>query len=92
MLADKLINGQPYIPKARPLEDDPNFWRRAHENGLGEWLEQDLYEYVDALATKFINTLCNDNVEDSVLLNNLRQIAVGGKQTNPLNLAVLYSS
>ncbi|KJA17498.1 hypothetical protein HYPSUDRAFT_192134 [Hypholoma sublateritium FD-334 SS-4] len=76
LLAERLINGQPYTPKARPLEDDPNFWETARKDGLGEWLEQDLYEYVNELVKQFINTLHVDMVDDSIILQNLRQIAL----------------
>ncbi|KJA23435.1 hypothetical protein HYPSUDRAFT_137760, partial [Hypholoma sublateritium FD-334 SS-4] len=44
LLAAKLIDGQAYNPKARPLEDNPDFWETSRNKGLGEWLEQDLYE------------------------------------------------
>ena len=74
MLADKLINDQPYMPKARPVGDNPVFWKNARVNGLGDWLEHDLYEYIDTLVKGFVDTA---NVG---LLENLLQTASWGKQ------------
>jgi hypothetical protein len=49
-----LSNNTKYTPKARPLDDDPLFWVHAHENGLGDWLELDLYEYTETLVERLI--------------------------------------
>jgi len=31
-----LSNNRRYTPKARPLDDSPDFWEEARENGLGD--------------------------------------------------------
>ena len=62
------------MPKARPVGDDPVFWQNARANGLGNWLEHDLYEYIDTLVKGFVDTA---NVG---LLENLLQTASWGKQ------------
>ncbi|KJA17515.1 hypothetical protein HYPSUDRAFT_124978, partial [Hypholoma sublateritium FD-334 SS-4] len=56
LLAEELFNSEPYTPKARPVGDDPSFWQTARENGLGQWLELDLYEYIDNLVKSFVNS------------------------------------
>ena len=72
MLAGKLKSE--YTPKARPLDDDPSFWDRAHKEGLRHWLALDLDDAVRAHVKKFIKE------HDSTVWENLRQIATwGGK-------------
>ena len=69
-----MINiGERYMPKARPVEDDPGFWENARTQGLGEWLELDLYEYIDDLVKRFV---ASPNV---TLLDHLHQTALWGK-------------
>jgi hypothetical protein len=36
------------------LNDDPNFWENVRKNGLGNWLELDLYEYTQTLVERLI--------------------------------------
>lgn len=67
-----------YIPKARPLEDDPSFWQTVGKQTLGKWLELDLYQYVDENVEKFINTLQGNTVDGGAVFQDLRQIALGG--------------
>jgi len=50
-----LSNNINYTPKARPLDDNRNFWENARKNGLGDWLERDLYEYTLTLVEKLIS-------------------------------------
>ena len=50
-----LSNNTNYTLKACPLNDDPNFWENARKNGLGPWLELDLYEYTHTLVEKLID-------------------------------------
>ena len=71
--AGELINGQPYIPKARPVGDDPGFWNTARADGLGDWLELDLYEYIDNLVKGFVEHPSIASLED------LHRTAVWGK-------------
>ena len=49
-----LSDNKKYAPKARPLSNDPNFWENARKNGLGDWLEHDLYEYTYTLVERLI--------------------------------------
>ncbi|KIM35804.1 hypothetical protein M413DRAFT_14372 [Hebeloma cylindrosporum] len=49
-----LSNQTTYTPKARPSDDDPRFWANARENGLGDWLELDLYDHTQTLVKRFI--------------------------------------
>ena len=49
MLSDKAK----YTPKARPLDDNPNFWDKGL-TGLGDWLESDLYEDTQTLVKNLI--------------------------------------
>ncbi len=74
LLADKLINGQAYTPKACPVGDNPVFWQNARKHGLGQWLELDLYEYIDKLVKGFVDML------DIDLLECLNQTASWRKQ------------
>ena len=62
-----------YTPKARPLDDDPSFWETAREEGLGDWLELDLYDLVRTHVEKFITE------HDSTVWQTLRQTATWGK-------------
>ncbi|EDR04371.1 uncharacterized protein LACBIDRAFT_304576 [Laccaria bicolor S238N-H82] len=52
LLAGNLTPG--YTPQARPLDDDLLFWERVREEGLGNWLELDLFDAVRAHVEKFI--------------------------------------
>ena len=52
LLAGKLKSE--YTPKARPLDDDPSFWETARREGLGNWLELDLYDAVRTKVEEFI--------------------------------------
>ena len=63
MLAGNLKTG--YTPKARPLDDNPSFWEKAREEGLGDWLELDLYDAVRAHVENFITK--NDSTEWQIL-------------------------
>lgn len=67
------------------MEGGPDFWKTVRERGLGKWLEQDLYEYVDELVKRFISTLHINEVDDRVISQILRQIALGGMPTHPEN-------
>ena len=49
-----LTNDTNYTPKARPLNDDPKFWENTCKNGLGDWLELDLYEYTQTLVERLM--------------------------------------
>ena len=57
------------------MGDDATFWQNSRENGLGDWLELDLYEYIDKLVKGFVDTLDVDKLE------NLSQAASWRKQT-----------
>ena len=67
-----LSNNTNYTPKARPLNDDPNFWENARKNGLGDWLELDLYEYTQSLVERLIGE------RPGTALQALRQTAMWG--------------
>lgn len=72
-------NGEPYTPKARPLQDDPSFWQMARQGKeLRSWLVLDTYEHIDSLVERFVDEL------DSDLLPSLHQIASWSKQTSLL--------
>jgi hypothetical protein len=77
MLTDK--TRREYTPKARPLDDDPNFWENARTTGLRDWQERDLYEYTESLV-KSLGTECPDN---GTTLQTLRQTAISGKPAPP---------
>jgi len=49
-----LSNNTKYTPKARPLSYDPDFWANVRKNGLGDWLELDLYEHTRTLVEKLV--------------------------------------
>jgi len=42
-----------YTPKARPLGDEPGFWKEARTKH-SQWLELDLYEYADTLVKRLV--------------------------------------
>jgi hypothetical protein len=67
-----LSNNTKYTPKARPLDDDPFFWENARENGLGDWLELDLYQYTQTLVETLI---CE---RPGTALQTLRQTVMSG--------------
>ena len=67
-----------YTPKARPLDDDPNFWENARTTGLRDWQECDSYEYTETLV-KSLECAVNGTT-----LQTLRQIAISGKPAPPL--------
>jgi hypothetical protein len=69
-----LSNKAKYTPKARPLNDDPNFWGKGLK-GLGDWLESDLYEKTQALVKRFTDT---GAATTSAALQTLRQTATWG--------------
>ena len=71
LLAGKVMSE--YTPKACPLDDNPSFWETAHRKGLGDWLELDLYDVVQAHVEKFITK------NDSTVWQILRQTATWGK-------------
>ena len=76
LLADGKL-GNDYTPKARPFVDDPNdpsFWDSARENGLGQWVQLDVEEYVKNLVERFV-----DQVDSDALLKNLHQVALSGE-------------
>ena len=76
MLTDK--TRREYTPKARPLDDDPNFWENARTTGLRDWQERDLYEYTESLV-KSLECPVNGTT-----LQTLRQTAISGKPAPPL--------
>ena len=78
LLADKLKSD--YTPKARPLDDDLLFWDTARREGLGDWLELDLYDLVRAHVEKFITK------DDSTVWQILRQTATWGKLAQYLRI------
>jgi hypothetical protein len=67
-----LSNNKNYTPKARPLNDDPNFWEDVRKTGLGPWLERDLYEYTHALVERLIGE------RPGTAVHTLRQTAMWG--------------
>ena len=70
LLAGKFMSE--YTPKACPLH--PSFWDTARREGLGDWLELDLYDAVRSYVEEFITK--NDNAVWQIL----RQTATwGGK-------------
>jgi len=84
MLTDK--THREYTPKARPLDDDPNFWENARTTGLRGWLERDLYEYTESLV-KSLGTECPAN---GTTLQTLRQTATSGKPAPLLKNFMAY--
>ncbi|KDR76655.1 hypothetical protein GALMADRAFT_139557 [Galerina marginata CBS 339.88] len=64
--------GTEYTPKARPLDDDPAFWKRAQKEGLGEWQAVDLYMFTETLVKKFAEK------NDTTVWQTLRQTAKSG--------------
>ena len=67
-----LSNNTNYTPKARPLDDNPNFWENARKNGLGDWLERDLYEYTYTLVEKLVGG------RPGTALQTLRETVISG--------------
>ena len=61
-----------YTPKARPPDEDPNFWARGLAMGLGDWLEPDLYEHTHALLERLITE------SPGTVLQTLHQTAMSG--------------
>ena len=82
MLAGKLKRD--YTPKARPLVGDSSFWERARTEGLGDWLESDLY---DVLHTHVENFITKD---DTTVWQILRQTATWGKLAQYLRISVAH--
>ena len=62
-----------YTPKARSLDDDLSFWETARREGLGDWLESELYDIVRAHVEKFITD------HDCTVWQILRQTVTSGK-------------
>ena len=73
-----------YTPKACPLDDNPSFWETARAEGLGDWLELDLYDVVRAHVEKFITE------DDSTVWQILGQTATWGKLAH--HLRIFHSS
>ena len=69
-----------YTPKARPLHDDPLFWETARVEGLGDWLELDLYDVVRTHVENSITT------HDITVWQILRQTATWGKLAQYLRI------
>lgn len=63
-----------YTPKARPLEDDPNFWTNSCTKGLGDWKAVDLFEGTQDLMNRFVAQ------QDESVWELLRRTAMTGKQ------------
>ena len=82
LLAGSLMTG--YTPKAWPLDDNPSFWETARWDGLGDWLELDLYDVVHAHVGNFIID------HDSTVWQILRQTVTWGKLA--LCLRIFHSS
>ena len=80
MLAGNLATG--YTPNARPLGDDPLFWDKAREKGLGDWLELDLYDVVRTNVENFITK------GDSTVWQILRHTATWGELAQHLRFFV----
>ena len=78
LLAGSLTTG--YTPKARPLDDHPSFWETARWDGLGDWLELDLYDVVRAHVEKFITN------HDSTVWQILHQTVTWGKLAQYLRI------
>jgi len=70
-----LSTDRKYTPKTRPLDDDPDFWEEALENGLGDWLEVDLYEFTRTLVERLISERPGPAMQTS---QTLRGIAMSG--------------
>jgi hypothetical protein len=75
-----LSNNTKYTPKARPLDDDVDFWENARKNGLGDWLELDLYDYTRTLVERLIGE------HPGTALQTLRQTAMSGMPAQLLTL------
>ena len=75
----------PYIPNASPSEDGHSFWNMALKEGLGHWLEPDLYENIDKFANNFVQ-----NPEDGSV--NLPQAVLQSKSIIFLILIMAHSS
>ena len=75
-----LSNKTNYTPKARPLDDDPDFWENARKTGLGNWLELDLYGYTHALVERLIGE------SPGTALQTLRQTAMSGTSAHFLTI------
>ena len=71
LLAGKLKSE--YTPKAHPLGGDSSFWERARTEGLGNWLESDLYDVVRSHVENFITK------DDTTVWQILRQTSTWGK-------------
>ncbi|KDR70482.1 hypothetical protein GALMADRAFT_76143, partial [Galerina marginata CBS 339.88] len=80
VLSNKMGDG--YTPKARPLGDDPSFWKEARAEGLGDWLAADLYEFAQTLVEKFLNETDNTALQTlpyfSMILADGRQAVYDG--------------
>ena len=73
-----------YTPRARPLYDDASFWERARQEGLGDWLELDLYDAVRAHVENFITE------DNNTVWRILRQTATWGKLAQYLRFFVAH--
>ena len=67
-----LSDNTKYTPKARPIVDNPNFWKEVRTMGLGDWLAIDLYEYTETLVEKLITE------RSGTVLETLRQTVMSG--------------
>ncbi|KAF8907888.1 quinon protein alcohol dehydrogenase-like superfamily [Gymnopilus junonius] len=76
----------PYIPKARPFDDNVLFWKNLPR----EWLELDLYEYAEDLLRRF----ATDASKTLHAYETLRQIAISsdGQQALYEKVADVLSS
>ena len=82
MLAGKLKSE--YTPKACPLGGDSLFWERARTEGLGNWLELDLYDVVHTHVENFVTK------NDSTVWQILRHTATWGKLAQYLRISVAH--
>jgi hypothetical protein len=75
-------NEDGYTPKARPLNDDPQFWNELRKDRLNEWLTYDLY-YIQIVVERlaiFVD-------QDKTSLETLHRIAKMGKPSRFFRLS-----
>ena len=74
-----------YTPKAHPLDSDPDFWEKARTEGLGDWLELDLYQHTYDLVKRLITE------SSGTVLQTLRQTAMSGMSAHFFRFPLVYT-